>query len=1227
MKLHECIKRQMHNFRLIKVMQPTNTGTASADDRFFANKAKLAFLCFENIQRLRAMNRPKDENDLKIIDFCRDFVKKHAYSIAQQDLIDELEKVQKGMVKFSTKELRNLKVFVLCTIFDAVASDVSDDAEQRKRLAMKMLNGLENIDFQSVFETVSPVEKLLMSDPANVYAKCDLATKELYRSKLSSEARKRKIAEYELANRYLKLAENSSGKNAHIGYHILKNSERHSPTMYFLIPDVASVLVSLPVLAFAYKVGLFYVLFLTFATYLVVRQTTKKLFDDFASHYVMQSLPPRLDLKNIPSSAKTLVAYTVSLQGKTLDKHLFDKILLYARAYNDQNLSFCVLADLPDSKTEKAPEDREIIDYAMNRMDEIRSFNPGSFFAYRKRTYCESEEAYIGHERKRGAQNELINLLSDDGTSLFFYGGEKPENIQYLLALDADSEIAYEDILRLVATASHPCNAPEFANIEGTEIVTDGYGVFVPTAVLSLKNISERSKYSILKNAFEGRKSYENAIFSVYTALSDEGVFCGKGLIDISAYKRVVSGKFPRGCILSHDIAEGTFLRAAAVADATVFDSPPKSFISEQKRLHRWIRGDFQSVCLVRKYITDCDGKKYKNPLPTHRKMLIFEPVKSHLASALKAPALVFALVMGGKIGFWMYLLLISDLIYNAVKHISTAHKLPKRSYDGGSPDFKQASGFALFTGFASVAADSCLAVDAAARAFYRSNFSHKHLLEWSVSSVTDQIEDAKHKIIASLKTSVLFGMLSITVALRLTGTAEFLLLLHAISWVIYPFCIAELNVSFSKPLERKHQSEMRYDALKMWRFFSENVNRNSGFLPPDNISFFPEKKTIFRTSPTNIGLYLLSTLNAFDFGFIDSDELFRRLTDTLNAVLSLERSNGHLYNWYDIQNMCAIPPLYISTVDSGNLAVSLLTVKNGIKCFDALCAEPIKLIDRILDDMDFTFLYDKHRNLFHIGYYVSAGRLDPNFYDLYPSEMLSVSFYAVAKKQVPTEHFAALGRIFSDKDGLPSMLSWSGTAFEYFMPALWLPFEPITERGEMLFSAAKRQKLKNAVFEGEKIYGISESGYFNFDKKSNYSYKANGVSELAISTETGESVYSPYSLYLMLAIDSDAAETLVNLKKTSLYGEYGFYEAVDMVTHRVGNEAAIIRQYMAHHVGMSIASTANHCLDNINIKRFTEDPNIAASEYLLYEKNEICRPRADEKLNRLFFADNKKNY
>ncbi len=1205
--------------RLIRNFDLSKKVNTAGEKWLYDNKIKLAHICSQNIGTLKRIGRlPVVNGMIRILDVCKKTACEHVYSLDEDKISAGLREAERSGAYLAVSELYCMKNMLLCVAFDAV----SDELEGRKKdvceHAVKMIYALDNIDFQGVFEAVSRVESVLRLDPSGAYGDCDRATKELYLRSLSKTAKRMKIGEYELAERYLEAAERCSGRKNHVGYHILNDLRKNKARMFYCLIDVLPLLVILPLFAFAYNLRNVLAIVAVAFTCLPIRRLAKCLFETFAAkHFEMRSVP-KMEIQSIPNEAKTILTYTVSLSGKTNDKQLFDKLSIYAHAYNDPNLYFAVLADLPDSESENDERDVKIIGYAKERISEIYRDNSRVSFFCRRRSFSESERKYIGNERKRGAQEEFVRYLSGDMASLTVFGNETLTGVKYMLALDADTEIMYGDILRLVAAAVHPCNEPEFASYAGRESVTDGYGIFVPQAVMSLKNASRRNRYTILKNAFEGRGPYECGSFSLYTALTGEGVYCGKGLININAYKRVLSGTFPHEKILSHDIAEGAFLRAASVGDAAVYDSPPSSLLSERKRLHRWIRGDVQSLVFTKKYLYDSYGERYPNPLTRSSRCLLKEAVYEHLTAAVRFPAEVFALLSGGWVGMLLWAVSVSDRIYEACMRFFALLKLERRKFASGYPDFTSAVLFGSFLDCMSLADMSVLSADAIFRARFRMKISHRGLLEWTASAVSDAQKDRRFEYFNALKTSAVLGVLSIILSLFTYGASAPILFLNGISRVIYPFYMKKLNVNVNTELRKSGAEFVREDVSLMWRFFSDNVSEKYHFLPPDNISYFPDTKTAARTSPTNIGLYLMSTLNAFDFGLIGSDELWRRLTETLSSVCKLEKYNGHLYNWYDIEKMQMLPPLYVSTVDSGNLAVSLLCVKNGIRHFGPLFETPVKLIDELLCGMDFSFLYSSRRRLFHIGYDAVHGKADPNFYDLYPSEMLTAYFYASAKGQIPTDAFAALGRIFSDSDKLPSMLSWSGSAFEYFMPSIWLGCEKMTERGEMLASAAVKQRDMSAEFEGARIYGVSESAYFDFDGEMNFSYKAHGVPSLAISHGSAEDrVFSPYSIYLMLGEDISAPNTLKKLKKTSLYGKYGFYDALDLTQRRVGKDGAVVEQYMAHHIGMSISAAANYCLDGINVKRFFDDPQMNASVHLLLNKNEICLPRSNAELHR----------
>ncbi len=369
------------------------------------------------------------------------------------------------------------------------------------------------------------------------------------------------------------------------------------------------------------------------------------------------------------------------------------------------------------------------------------------------------------------------------------------------------------------------------------------------------------------------------------------------------------------------------------------------------------------------------------------------------------------------------------------------------------------------------------------------------------------------------------------------------------------------------------------------------------------------------RTSPTNIGMALLATVAAHDFGFIDADDMARRIDATLTTVESLERVEGHLLNWYDTRTLAPLPPSYISTVDSGNLAGALLTLTVALRelHLDQLAARAAALFD----DMNFAFVYDPLRQLFTIGYRLAdqegPGRPDPSHYDLLASESRLASFLAIAKGDVAESHWFHLGRAVTSVRGALVLLSWSATMFEYLMPLLVMRSYPDTLLDESCSMVVRRQ-MDYAAARGVP-WGISESAYNVVDHHHTYQYKAFGVPGLGLKRGLGdELVVAPYATALAAMIDpAQSASNLRRLTAAGLEGEYGFFDAIDYTVRESDADGpapgttpaggTVVRTYLAHHAGMTLVALANALLGDAMVRRFHADTRVQATELLLQER------------------------
>ncbi|MBR4257156.1 MAG: hypothetical protein IKQ18_08305, partial [Clostridia bacterium] len=473
--------------------------------------------------------------------------------------------------------------------------------------------------------------------------------------------------------------------------------------------------------------------------------------------------------------------------------------------------------------------------------------------------------------------------------------------------------------------------------------------------------------------------------------------------------------------------------------------------------------------------------------------------------------------------------------------------------------------------------------------------FTHKHTLKWTTASAADRMKNGGHAYLFAFLPSLIAG----TVLMITSGGGA------ALTGVLFALSPVIAYLSAAAPEAKKRRKTDRYlllsSAADHMKYFDDLVTAEHNFLPPDNYQVLCEKGAAPRTSPTNIGLYLLSVIAAADMGVFGAHSIYDRLSPTLKTLCKIPKKDGLLYNWYDTRTLGILSD-FISTVDDGNYLCCLIALRQALFEYagkDERLNDLIPVIDGLIKECDLSRLYDERSGLFYIG---KGGGSDGK-YDLYISEMKTTDIAAVACGFAPASHLSSLSKPVIKHGGKRGIASWSGTSFEYFMPSLFLPAPPGSAYRYALKFAAYMQR-KNAVsYRGARLYGRSESCYFAFDPDMNYQYKAHGVNALSLCADCKENVISPYSLFLMLKYDRYAERALYALKDRGAYGKYGFYEALDLTRDRVGNGAAVIKCFMAHHIGMSVISAANALCGGVFVDRFCRDKRIGAVLPLLYEK------------------------
>ncbi len=961
-----------------------------------------------------------------------------------------------------------------------------------------------------------------------------------------------------------------------------------------------------------------------------------------AAELLPPSLLPKLDLSaGVPAAYRTIVAVHSILRDQETITKAVEFLEVRFLANSDSNILFALLADLPDADTEVTPEDSELIEFATLCVEELnkRYFakkQPQFFLLTRKRVWNSSQGRFISWEKKRGKVMEFNRLLLGfEDTSLKIEVGDPQflTDIKYVITLDADTALPHGSAKRMIATIAHPLNAPTFASSVNAspQVVTEGYGIIQPRLSVSLAS-AQATLFSKIFAGDGGVDPYTLAVSDIYQDYFHEGSFFGKGIYDLQAFARALEGRVPENTLLSHDLFEGLFARAGLATDIELYDEFPRAYNTFAKRQHRWVRGDWQLLpWIIGKAPTRSEIGKTSTSKDSSISPLGQWKLLDNLRRSLIAPLCFIFLIFS-----WAFLP-DSPLWWTGIVFIVIAFPVYAQLATTiiTSPFGMSFSGYARECGrklknnfiqavliFIFLPYQALLMSHAIGITLYRLFVSKKNLLDWETAYQAERRLGTgfgsflREMLLANLSVLLTAILLATTNPSQLIFASPILCLWFLSPWVAY--WISNPHTARGLLLTDEKQERLQKIAFKTWKFFDDLASEETHYLIPDNVQLFPKRVVAYRTSPSNIGLHYLSILTAVDLGFITPLEAGRKIRASLETLMKLEKLNGHFYNWYDIRSLTPLEPRYVSTVDSGNLIGHLIVVKNGAR---ELLSKPslsddseerLELLtfitttcELIIKNTDFKFLYNKERKLFTIGYQVTEGKFDNSYYDLLASEARLTSLLAIAKGDIPLEHWFVLGRPLTRTPGGKALLSWSGTMFEYLMPLLVTKDFPNT----ILHETYK------AIVETQRIYartrgvpwGISESGYAGVDFEHTYQYRAFGVPGLGLKRGLSEDfVISPYSTFLaMMVTPHEALKNISRLEDAGLSGEYGFYESIDYTSERLSREegAHIVRSFLAHHQGMILLSLNNVLNENILQTRFHSDPLIRAVEPLLQEK------------------------
>ncbi len=863
------------------------------------------------------------------------------------------------------------------TIEQVVRSENQQQAADQVSMSNSIgsLRFLGAMDWREFVETMSIVEQTLCEDPGGVYGEMDFATRDRYRHVVEKAAKSSPRSESEVARQAIRLAQDSAARkggddrSAHVGFYLIDKGLAQLERMaevrlssaevlhkisrrFLLLLYGGAILLMTTIFAgcFAAKayagglrgwaLGLVGVLFVLGASHLAVA-----LVNWLATLLATPQPLPRMDFsKGIPAEFRTLVVVPTMLTNDQNIADLIEALEVRFLANRDDHLHFGLLTDFHDAIEEMLPEDEPLLRLAQRRIEDLndkyRSPEGDTFFLFhRPRRWNPLDRIWMGYERKRGKLMDLNGLLrggSSDRFALVVGKTAVLSDVKYVITLDTDTLLPRDSAWQFVGAMAHPLNRARYD--EGRQRVVAGYGILQPRVAVSLPR-ANRSRYALMCASDPGIDPYTRSISDVYQDLFGEGSFIGKGIYDVDAFERALAGRLPDNRILSHDLLEGCYARAGLLNDVQLYEEYPSRYSADVTRRHRWIRGDWQIARWLLPDIPIPDARLQKNPLSLLSRWKIFD----NLRRSLMAAALTLLLLLGWAVlpSAWFWTLAVIGIILIPSLTASALNVLQK-PVDVTPGQHLAAEARSALRHFVQAAFtlvclpyEAFFSLDAMARVGWRMLITHKRLLQWNPSGDSDH--QNRMDLAAAWRTMWFAPVLAAAAGIYLTFSRPAAL---GMAGPILGLWFASPAIAWwmSQPLARRRTTLTADQTLflktlsrKTWAFFETFIGPEDHWLPPDNYQEHSDPVVAHRTSPTNMGLALLANLSAYDFGYVSAGQLLDRTDKALRTMEALERHRGHFYNWYDTESLKPLPPLYISTVDSGNLAGHLLTLRSGL--------------------------------------------------------------------------------------------------------------------------------------------------------------------------------------------------------------------------------------------------------------------------------------------------------
>jgi cyclic beta-1,2-glucan synthetase len=834
------------------------------------------------------------------------------------------------------------------------------------------LRFLAAMDWREFVETLSVVEQGLRDDPA--YADMDFATRDSYRHAIERIARRSPLTEQQVAQKAVELARQSVGQNEgnarthHVGYYLIDKGRRQLEQAVGMRLSTLSFLQRLggraPLLSYLGAI----VLVTVAATLWLLGQASLRGAENWrlwlialpllfcVSHlsvslvnwtctlWVPPRMLPKLDFsEGIPPACRTVCVVPTIITDEQAINDLLDALEVRFLANRDPNLFWALLTDFRDAPQEAMPEDGELVRRARDGIDDLNarytSGNSGPFFLlHRPRRWNAQEGVWMGWERKRGKLSDFNGLLrsgASDRFNIIVGQTDLLPDIKYVITLDSDTQLPRDAGRQLVGAIAHPLNQPHYDPKRGG--VVEGYSILQPRVGVALPSAG-RSLFARLLAGDAGIDPYTRAVSDVYQDVFGEGSFIGKGIYKVDSFEQALKGRFPENHILSHDLLEGCYARAGLVSDVLLYEDFPSRYTSDISRRHRWIRGDWQIAPWLLPRVPGANGRA-RNLISGLSRWKIFDNLRRSLVPAAMMVLLLLGWLLPDPARFQnlvvVLILVIPALLGSIGDFIGKPPDLPLWIHLRGTA---QSAGKHLGqTAFMLVCLpyEAYISLDAILRTAWRLLVTHRRLMEWQTAREVELNSDSS--LIAFSRSMWVGPALAVaaTVILLIEGASALRTGAPILAlWFLSPLVAWWMSRPIRRRVPRLTAEDLTFlhgVARRTWRYFDTFITPADNDLPPDNYQEHPAEMVAHRTSPTNMGISLLAHLGAYDFGYLATGQLLHRIAKCLTGMEKLARFRGHFYNWYETRTLEPLPPLYVSAVDSGNLAGHLLVLRSGI--------------------------------------------------------------------------------------------------------------------------------------------------------------------------------------------------------------------------------------------------------------------------------------------------------